>query len=92
VHCFESVIIHDMKLGTDVIGSEIANEANGACVQRGCSHVLSLPGPRFPLWHFPSILEPRCQDVHGAPPGVSIHEGTKRGLRAGPNLMGSKTR
>jgi hypothetical protein len=64
----KEVIIDDMELWTDVAGSEVANESNCASVQKRRTHVLSLPGSRFPRGNLAAILKSRLQDVYGTAP------------------------
>jgi hypothetical protein len=75
VDSFKEIVIDDVKLGADVIGAKIANQADGTGVKRGRSHVLSLTRPRLPLRYFASILELWLEYIDRAPPRVSVDEG-----------------
>jgi hypothetical protein len=81
---FKEIVVYDMKLWADVVGSEVTDKANRACVQRRGAHVLSLTGPGLPLGHFSTVLEPRLQHIDGTAPRMRVHERAEGGLRSGP--------
>jgi hypothetical protein len=90
MYSLKEVIIDHVELGANVISPKVANEANSAGVQGRSAHVLSLSRPRLPLWYFPSILEPRLQDIDGAAPEMGVNNGQKRGFGTTPHFMRSE--
>jgi hypothetical protein len=72
--------MHNVKLGADVVGTQVPNKANGAGVKGGRSHVLPLLQLRLPLGYLAPILEPRLEDVDGATPGMCVNKSTEGGL------------
>jgi hypothetical protein len=90
VNGIKRIVVNDMELRADVVGSKVANEPHSAGVERGCPHILTLSRPRLPLGYLSSILEPRSKDINRATPGMGVDEGAKGRLGAGPDFMRSK--
>jgi hypothetical protein len=66
-----------MELWTDVLGAEISNEPDSACMKWGGAHVFSLSRTRFPLWDLSSILEPRLENIDGTAPWMGGDQSAK---------------
>jgi hypothetical protein len=92
VHSLEEVIVDNVELGADMVRTKVTNESNSTSMEGAWPHILSLARPRFPLRHFPSILEPRLKHIDRTPPRVGVNERTEGGLGAGPDLVRRETR
>jgi hypothetical protein len=88
----KEIVIDNVELGADVVSTKVPNETDGAGVERRCSHVLALSRPRLPFRYFPSILEPRLQNIDRASPRMSVDEGTEGRFGPSPELTRRETR